>query len=177
MGIWSETIMGEAGKWRSRMGAGWWRELPTRHLWNQRAEPPAGIYERKAHGQTVGVTTTFRASWLGFHYCLPKLASINLWSSATQVCAGNGTWETLFLPKQVDAAQASMFFLGPSVHTFALFFLSAAFPSPAVSHRLFKWPCILFLGGNAQGGLSQFWAFLWMRKEYFFKPFVFPKSH
>lgn len=51
----------------------------------QRVEPPAWIYEREAHGQTVGVTTTFRASWLGFHYCLPKLASVHLWSSATQV--------------------------------------------------------------------------------------------
>lgn len=177
MGIWSGTSVGEAGKWRSRRGTGWWRESPTHHLWSQCVEPPVWIHEGEAHGQAVGVTATFRASWLGFHYCLPKLASIHLWSSATQDLAGNGTQETLFLPKQVDTAQASMLFLCLSVHTFALFFLSAAFPSPAVSHRLFKWPCILFLGGNAQGGLSQFWAFLWMMKEYFFKSFVFPKSH
>lgn len=176
MGIRSDTVVEEAGKWRSRRGARWRRESTVHHMLSQCVEPPVSLCKGEAYGRAVGVTTTFWASWLDFHYCLPKVASVHLWSGATQNHAGNGTQETSFLPKHVDTAQSSMLFLCLPGHTFALFFLSAAFPSPAVSRRLFKWSCILFPKGNAQGVLSQFWAFPWMM-EYFFKSFVFPKSH
>ena len=168
--------MGEAGNWRSKRGVD---DEGGHHLvvCEASVKPPMWVYKGEAHGQVVGVTITFRAYWPGFHYCLAKLASIHLWSNAAQDCAGNGAWETWFLPNQLDIAQDGRLFFYSSVHTPALFFLSVASPSLVVSPRLLEWPCVLFLGENVQGGLPQFWVFLWKMKEYFYKSLVFPKSH